>query len=92
MSVYGLAKCMAHKLNNAAFYKKEILQPTSEKLQYSYDQLVPGLDQLLGIGRREQVVRIWRLQTFAHYVPVYTATIIHWIVSEHAPANPPIGI
>jgi hypothetical protein len=58
MSVYGLAKCTARKLNNAACYKKEILQPTRGELEYSHDQLVPGLDQLLGIGRREQVVRI----------------------------------
>jgi hypothetical protein len=28
IGMYGLAKCTAHKLSNAAFYKKEILQPT----------------------------------------------------------------
>jgi hypothetical protein len=34
ISMYGLAKCTAQKLSNAAFYTKEILQPTWGELQY----------------------------------------------------------
>jgi len=35
ISMYDLAKCTAQKLSNAAFYTKEILQPTWGELQCS---------------------------------------------------------
>jgi hypothetical protein len=35
ISMYGLAKCTAQKLSNAAFYAKEIHEPTWGDLQYS---------------------------------------------------------